>query len=66
MYLEFIELRNTGPIEHIEYTLPFNENGNPKPVVFVGENGAGKSIVLAHIANALLIAKSSVFSDSEN
>ena len=65
MYLESIKLENIGPIDKLEYTLPFSENGTPKPVVFVGQNGSGKSIVLAHIVNALLTARSRVFDDVE-
>lgn len=65
MYLQSINLENIGPIEHLECTLPFSENGTPKPVVFVGQNGSGKSIVLAQIVNALLTAHSTVFDDAE-
>ncbi len=65
MYLRRIELENTGPIDLTNYHFPFNEDGNPKPVVFVGRNGAGKSILISHIVNAMIVAKGSVFSDSE-
>ena len=65
MYLKKIELDNTGPIERIKHELPFNEDGTPKPVVFVGQNGAGKSIVLGHIVNAMISAKAELFDDSE-
>lgn len=53
MYLKYIGIKNVGPIEEISINLPFNENGNPKPILFVGENGAGKTILLAQIIDAL-------------
>lgn len=65
MYLQKIEIENTGPLQFFEYTLPFDADGKPNPVIFVGPNGSGKSIILAHIVNALIDAKSTVFSDFE-
>ncbi|MDW9527394.1 AAA family ATPase [Sinorhizobium meliloti] len=65
MYLKNLELENYGPIALLRCNFPFNEDGRPKPVVFVGQNGSGKSIVLSHIVNALLSAKSAVFTDGE-
>jgi len=53
MYLKYIGIKNVGPIKEISINLPFNENGNPKPILFVGENGAGKTILLAQIIDAL-------------
>lgn len=32
----------------------FNENGSPKPIIFVGENGSGKTNFLSIVADALL------------
>ncbi|WP_136620935.1 MULTISPECIES: AAA family ATPase [Mesorhizobium] len=65
MYLTQIELENTGPIPLLRYKLPFDENARPKPVVFVGQNGSGKSVLISHIVSALLEAKSTVFEDHE-
>ncbi|TGP57387.1 ATP-binding protein [bacterium M00.F.Ca.ET.230.01.1.1] len=65
MYLTEIELEDTGPISLLRYQLPFDEAGRPKPVVFVGQNGSGKSILISHIVSALLDAKGAVFSDHE-
>ncbi len=56
MYTKRIKIVNYGPIEHIDITLPF-EKDTPKPVVLVGENGSGKSILLSHIVNGLVSAK---------
>ena len=56
MYAKRIQLKHYGPIEDIDLSFPFSED-RPKPVVFVGENGSGKSILLSHIVNGLLIAQ---------
>lgn len=65
MYLTRIELKNTGPIENARIDCQFNENGTPKPIVLVGRNGSGKSIVIAHVVSALIEAHSTVFEDSD-
>ena len=49
MYLQKVYLENIGPIEKLELEMPFHENGNPKPVVIVGGNGTGKTIILSYI-----------------
>ena len=40
MYIRKIVSKNLGPIKKIQLLLPL-ENGVPKPVVLVGENGTG-------------------------
>lgn len=52
MYLKKIYDENLGPIEKLNLELPFHENGNPKPIIFVGENGSGKSTLLSNIVDA--------------
>ena len=56
MYTRRIQLVHYGPIEKLDIEFPF-EGEIPKPVVLVGENGAGKSILLSHIVNGLIAAK---------
>ena len=46
----------TGRLDHLDITFPF-EDDSPKPVLLVGENGSGKSILLSHIVNGLVSAK---------
>ena len=63
MYTQRIQIINYGPIAHLDIEFPF-EGDNPKPVVLVGENGSGKSILLSHIVNALLTAKDRIYPDT--
>ena len=60
MYVKRIQLHNYGPIERLDIELPFNGE-IPLPVVLVGENGSGKSILLSHVVNGLLAAKGVAF-----
>ena len=56
MYAKRVQLLNYGPIERVDIAFPI-EGDISKPVVLVGENGAGKSILLSHIVNGLINAK---------
>ena len=60
MYVKRIQVVNYGPIEQLDITLPFEEE-KPKPVLLIGENGSGKSILLSHIVNGLIIAKDRIY-----
>ena len=63
MYAKRIQIDNYGPIDHIDIAFPF-EGDFPKPVVLVGENGSGKSILLSHIVNGLLAAQGMIYPDT--
>ena len=52
MYLEYINYQNVGAVHNLSIPFSFKENGNPKPIIFVGENGSGKSILLSNIVDA--------------
>ena len=65
MYLRRLEIENTGPISGLFYDLPFAEDGRPKPVIFVGQNGSGKSIITSHIVNAIIGAKTAAHEDGD-
>lgn len=64
MYARRIQITNYGPIEQLDISFPFDEQGRPKPVVLVGENGSGKSILLSHIVNGLIAAKDFAYDGS--
>ena len=63
MYVKRIQLVNYGPIQKLDISFPFGEE-RPKPVLLVGENGSGKSILLSHIINAMINAKDAVYQES--
>ncbi len=65
MYLKEFELENLGPIEYLNHKLKFSNDGNPKALLIIGENGAGKSILISHIVNAIISARQTVFDDSD-
>ena len=64
MYAKRIQIANYGPIDDLDIDFPFDEDGNPKPVVLVGENGSGKTIFLSHIINGLVVAKGVAYPES--
>ena len=63
MYAKRAQIHNYGPIGHLDISFPF-EGDNPKPVLLVGENGSGKSIVLSHIVNGLIAAQSAGYPET--
>jgi len=63
MYLKQIQIKNIGPIESLAISLPFLEDGTPKPIIFVGENGSGKTILQSQIIDAFYEIGSNLFND---
>ena len=63
MYVKRIQIQNYGPIGALDIEFPF-ANDKPKPVLLVGENGSGKSILLSHIVNGLVEAKGVSYPDT--
>ena len=60
MYISRVQISNYGPIDHVDITFPF-DGDIPKPVVLVGANGSGKTVLLSHIVNGLTSAKDHAF-----
>jgi len=63
VYLKKIVIENIGPITKLAIELPFHENGNPKPLLLVGENGTGKTIFQSQIIDSLYETASNLFTD---
>ncbi len=63
MYLKNIIIKNIGPVEELTVELPFKENNDPKPIIFVGENGSGKTILQSQIIDGFYEIGSSLFND---
>ena len=62
MTFKKIIIENIGPINFIEIEFPKTDQ-KPKPLLIVGENGSGKSILLSHLVNSLIVGKQEVFDD---
>ena len=63
MYAKRIQISNYGPIEQLDISFPFLDE-TPQPVLLVGENGSGKTILLSHIINGLMTAKDLTYPDT--
>jgi len=65
MFLKKIQIENTGPIDQLSIDFPRTADGLPKPLVIVGENGTGKTILLSHLVNSLIAAQQATYDDAE-
>ena len=63
MHLTDLCIRNVGPIESCEFQPSIKDDGTPKIVTLVGLNGAGKTLLLSSIADALMLMASEAFTD---
>lgn len=63
MYLRECFIENVGPISKLDISLSLDDSGNPKPLILVGKNGTGKTILLAYILDALAELAKKKFSD---
>jgi len=61
MKVKQIHLKNLGPIEELRI-IPRNVDGRPVPIVIVGQNGAGKSLLLSTVLDAMTEARRAAFS----
>lgn len=64
MYISSISISNYGPIGDLSLELPF-DGEVPKPLLLVGQNGSGKSLLLANIINALIVGRQEAYDDGE-
>ena len=69
MYLERLFIENYGAVKKLDIKLPFDDNDNPKPIVFVGKNGSGKTLTISSIVDSFYelskIGFDNIFSNSE-
>lgn len=54
MYIDSINIYNIGPIDKCIIKSKFDENGNPYPIVIIGDNGKGKTILSSYIADSII------------
>lgn len=63
MYLEKIIIKNISAIKNLEFAASFTEEGNPKPIIIVGENGSGKTTLLSSIIDSFYEISSNLFNN---
>ena len=63
MYLRNVLFKNYGALKDVKYDFQFNENGTPKPTVFIGKNGVGKTLLLSNIAHSLIEIKRNFYQE---
>lgn len=61
MYLRKISVKNHGPIESLSYSFRFDENGNTVPLIIIGKNGCGKTLLFSSIVDMLVESKRKLY-----
>lgn len=63
MYLKNINIDNVGAIKKLIIDLPLNKDGFPEPIILVGRNGSGKTLVMSSILDSLIQIKRRSFQE---
>lgn len=50
-----------GPVSNLSYTFRKNEKGNPVPLVIIGKNGCGKTLIFANIVDMFVETKRKLY-----
>lgn len=61
MKLRKVNIKNYGSILDFDYNFRYNKEGNPIPLVLIGQNGSGKSLVVANIVDAMIEVKRKLY-----
>ena len=61
MYIEEIDIENYGCIEKFNYKFKRNDSNNPVPLVIVGKNGTGKTLIISNLIDALVEIKRKLY-----
>lgn len=64
MYFTKVEIENVGPIDLLQIEFP-KISERPAPIIIVGENGSGKTILISHLVNSLICGQQEVYEDTE-
>lgn len=63
LYLKKIKMQDYGAISNFEFVCQFDNKGNPNPIVLVGKNGSGKTLLLSNILHSLIEIKRNLYSE---
>ena len=61
MNFQKIEITNYGNIENFNYTFRKNELSNPVPLVLIGKNGSGKTLLISNLIDCLVELKRKIY-----
>lgn len=61
MYFERVSIKSYGPVNSLSYTFRKNENGDPVPLIIIGRNGCGKTLLFSNMVDMLVEAKREIF-----
>lgn len=61
MYLKNISMNNVGAIDKLDIDMPIDKDGYPDPIILVGRNGSGKTLVMSSILDSLIQMKRDCF-----
>ena len=63
IYLKNIKIENYGAISNFEYECQFDDEGKPTPIVLVGKNGSGKTLLISNIIHSIIEIKRKFYKD---
>jgi Predicted ATP-binding protein involved in virulence len=63
MYIKKIQIQNNGPIDNLLIEPLFAANGNPFPLLLIGKNGSGKTLLLSNILDSFVELKKKVYTN---
>ena len=63
MYINKLSIKNIGPITELNIDFPFDKNKNPVPIIFAGENGSGKTVLLSQLIDGIYEIGNKLFKD---
>ncbi|MEH2335921.1 AAA family ATPase [Nostoc sp.] len=62
MYIKNLQIQNYRPIDNISLNLEFDNNSSViPPLIFLGKNGVGKTLLLSFIVDGLIELKRSKY-----
>ncbi len=61
MYFKKISMKSYGPIDNLSYTFREDKDGNPIPLIIIGRNGCGKTLLFSNIVDMLVETKRKIY-----
>lgn len=61
MYIKKVSIKSHGPIESLDYSFRFTVDGLPVPLVLIGRNGSGKTLLFASLVDSFVEIKRELY-----